>query len=119
MKMSCSLSCNDFAFVIGLSWGLFAVRSVAVAFGVLDSPPFDDFGFIWLVLYELCAGVIIYYFLRKKGWILARERLAVSWKTTAAGVLLIAVSTLAYWIAFGVGIVIGGNAQPLYVMSAS
>jgi uncharacterized protein len=119
IEISNSLSWTKFAFVVVLSWGWFAIRSVAVVFGMMDLPPFDNSKFFQLVCYELCAGGVVYHFLRKNGWVLNRDALDVNWSTTAAGGLLLMVATLLYGVTYGIGLSLGGSAQPLHDISAS
>jgi uncharacterized protein len=95
------------------------MRSIAVVLGMMDLPTFDDSKFFQLVCYELCAGWMVYHFLRKNGWVLNRDALDVSWSTTAAGGLLLMVATLLYGITYKIGLSLGGSAQPLYDISAS
>jgi len=110
---------GEFVFVVGLCWGWFAFRSVAIAVGMAQTPPLDNAHLAGLITYELVAGSLAYAFLRARGWSRQDFPIQLTWSATAAGVLLLLVDFLLHWIAVDVGRGLGGSVEPLKELSRS
>jgi membrane protease YdiL (CAAX protease family) len=99
--------------VVGICWGWFTALSLAMSLGLMAPPIFNDTKFIHLLSYELVAGLLAIYLLRRRGWKLQVSALQVNWITTGAGLLILLLATLLYWIVYAVGVGFGDSNEAL------
>jgi uncharacterized protein len=88
----------EFLLVVGFAFDWLIIVSILRGLGAVSQRPFDNYGLLKIVAYELVVGGVLIAFLRLRGWTLAKVRLEITWMDSGLGLVLLAATTLAWWL---------------------